>query len=98
MYQPVLQNAYQNGGEVIVQLKMYCGEQYKGQILDLAAETFNLFHSGPNGGMLWTFKYEDIAFCGQVIEMPTLHAEAVKAPARPAQARGEVQPEVEELE
>ncbi|WP_373533410.1 hypothetical protein [Vampirovibrio sp.] len=76
MFEPTLKSAYESGAEVIVQLKHYCCEQYKGRILELSDNTFNLFHSGPDGGMLWTFQLKDIAFCGLVVELPNLAEEA----------------------
>lgn len=69
-FSPVLQKAFDGGSEILVQMKHSCGDQYKGQILDIQAETFNLYHSGPEGGVLWTFCKADIAFCGLIIDPP----------------------------
>lgn len=76
MFEHTLKAAHESGAEVIVQFKHHCCDQYKGRILELTKDTFNLFHSGPSGGMLWTFQMSDIAFCGLVLELPNLEAEA----------------------
>lgn len=86
MFEPILKSAYESGAEIIVQLKHYCCEQYQGRILELSDNTFNLFHSGPGGGMLWTFLIKDIAFCGVVVDLPRLE----EAPSRTRKSRTEV--------
>lgn len=72
MFDHILKTAHESGGEVLVQLKSNCCEQYKGRILNLDSKHFTLFHSGPGGGVLWAFKRKDVAYCGLVVELPEL--------------------------
>ena len=71
MFDKILESAHGSGGDVLVQIKNHCCEQYRGRVQDLDAEYFTLFHSGPGGGVLWAFKREDIAFCGLIVEFPS---------------------------
>lgn len=71
LFNHILKTAHESGGEILVQLKEYCCDPYKGRVLDLSDDMFSLFHSGPGGGVLWAFRREDIAFCGLVVELPT---------------------------
>lgn len=72
MFERILQAAFDSGSEVIIQIKDFCCDSYQGRIQNLTDDGyFSLFHSGPKGGVLWTFKIADIAFCGQVIEIPS---------------------------
>lgn len=73
MFGKILETAYESGAEVIVQLKEFCCDQYKGRVLDLNNEFFSIFHSGSGGGVHWAFKRDDIAFIGLVVELPDLN-------------------------
>ncbi len=83
MFDHILRTAHESGGEVLVQLKSNCCEQYKGRILNLDSKHFTLFHSGPGGGVLWAFKRKDIAYCGLVVELPALQ-DTKNPPERPS--------------
>lgn len=66
----ILKSAKESGAGVIVVLKSCQGDTHQGQILDLNARTFTLFHSGTDGGILWCFELSDIACCGLVVDLP----------------------------
>jgi hypothetical protein len=68
--------ACQAGGDVIIQLKDAKGETYKGRIQSVTPTGFTLFHSGPKGGILWAFRYQDVATCGLLVDMPPQDAVA----------------------
>lgn len=70
MFEKILKTAHDSGGEVLVQIKNHGCEQFKGRVQELNSDCFTLFHSGPEGGVLWAFKREDIAFCGLIVELP----------------------------
>lgn len=70
----LLKTAHENGAEIMVQLKNYCGDPYKGKVLELFEETFTLFHSGVSGGVLWSFSKADVAFCGLIVALPAIAA------------------------
>ncbi|MEM0952475.1 MAG: hypothetical protein AAGI66_10105 [Cyanobacteria bacterium P01_H01_bin.74] len=70
MFDKILKTAHETGAEVMVQLKDFCYDQYKGRILEVSPDYFSLFHSGPGGGVHWAFKREDIAFIGLIVELP----------------------------
>lgn len=70
MFNKILDTAHQSGAEVLVHLKDFCCEPFKGRVLEMDQEYFSLFHSGPGGGVHWAFKLEDVAFCGLVLELP----------------------------
>lgn len=72
MFDSQLQSALDTGAEILVQLRSTggCNEPYQGRILAITPETFNLYHSGPHGGVLWTFCKQDIAYCGLIVEAP----------------------------
>jgi len=72
MFNKILQTAHETGAEILLQLKDFCCEQYKGRVLELDEEYFSLFHSGPGGGVHWVFKRADIAFVGLIVELPEL--------------------------
>ena len=69
-FDPLLKTAHDNGAEIMIQLKEFCCDPYKGKILELHNDSFTLFHSGPGGGVLWSFSKTDVAFCGLVVELP----------------------------
>lgn len=71
MFERILKQAYETGGEVIVDLK-YCGDLFQGRVYDLESDAFTLYHSGPQGGVLWAFKLEDVAYCGLRVAPPVL--------------------------
>ena len=79
MFTKILETAHESGAEVLVQLKGFCYDQYKGRVLELDKEYFSLFHSGNGGGVHWAFKREDIAFVGLIIELPDLEQNVSKA-------------------
>jgi hypothetical protein len=72
MFDSQLQTALDTGAEILVQLRNTggCSEPYQGRILAITPETFNLYHSGSHGGVLWTFRKQDIACCGLIVEAP----------------------------
>jgi hypothetical protein len=71
-FDPLLKTAHDNGAEIMVQLKDFCGDPYKGKVLELFDDTFTLFHSGISGGVLWSFSKADVAFCGLIVELPSI--------------------------
>ncbi|WP_373531919.1 hypothetical protein [Vampirovibrio sp.] len=71
-FDPLLKTAYDNGAEIMIQLKDFCGNPYQGKVLALNEDAFTLFHSGLGGGVLWSFAKADVAFCGLIVELPAL--------------------------
>jgi hypothetical protein len=71
-FDPLLKTAHDNGAEIMIQLKDFCGDPYKGKILELSEDAFTLFHSGSGGGVLWSFSKADVAFCGLIVELPAI--------------------------
>ncbi|WP_303673444.1 hypothetical protein [Vampirovibrio chlorellavorus] len=85
-FDPLLKTAHDSGAEVMIQLRELCCDPYKGKITTLNADDFTLFHSGTDGGVLWSFLKKDVAFCGLLVERPddpfkTLCAESSQAAA-----------------
>jgi hypothetical protein len=70
MFNRILETAFDQGSEVILKIKSHSCDSYIGKIQSLDIEFLTLFHSGEEGGILWAFKREDIAFCGLVVELP----------------------------
>jgi hypothetical protein len=70
MFDVMLKTAFENGNELIVQMKGCGPDPFKGKILDLNANFFTLFHSANDGGVLWAFKQEDIGCIGLLVETP----------------------------
>lgn len=71
MYKKLLQTTMDSGNEMIVSLKNVACDTFQGRILDVSDDCFSMFHSGPEGGILWLFKIEDIHHCGLVVDLPT---------------------------
>jgi hypothetical protein len=69
--------ACQAGSDVVIQLKQAKGDTYQGRIQSVTATGFTLFHSGPKGGILWAFRYTDVATCGLLVDMPPQDMEAM---------------------
>jgi|GEM_PF-2010170 len=70
MFDSILETALDQGSEVIIRIKSHACDSYIGKIQSLDTEYFTLFHSGDEGGILWAFKRDDIAFMGLVVEVP----------------------------
>lgn len=69
-FDPLLKTAHDTGAEIMIQLRKNCCDPYKGKITSLNAHDFTLFHSGTDGGVLWSFLKKDVAFCGLLVERP----------------------------
>lgn len=72
MFKQQLQTAHISGGELIVTIRTQPSSRYQGKIMEVRDGFFTLFHSGSGGGVLWTFRINDIASCGLLIEVPEL--------------------------
>lgn len=69
-FDPLLKTAHDTGAEVMIQLRELCCDPFKGKITALNPDDFTLFHSGTDGGVLWSFLKKDVAFCGLLVERP----------------------------
>ncbi|MBY0449447.1 MAG: hypothetical protein K2X01_02320 [Cyanobacteria bacterium] len=70
LIQHLLHQAFESGKELLVQLKTPGTDLYQGKILDLQEDSFTLFHSGRDGGVLWAFNRSDVDHCGLIIDLP----------------------------
>jgi hypothetical protein len=69
-FDPLLKTAHDTGAEVMIQLRKNCCDPFKGKITSLNPHDFTLFHSGTDGGVLWSFLKKDVAYCGLLVERP----------------------------
>ncbi|MNX87948.1 hypothetical protein D3C86_1199020 [compost metagenome] len=70
MFERMIREAFHNGSEAKVYIRGVPDTYFHGRVQDVAGGYFSLFHSGASRGMLWAFRFEDVAACALETRLP----------------------------
>ncbi|MBO9538990.1 hypothetical protein J7643_00175 [bacterium] len=86
MFERMIREAFHSGCEAKVYIRGVPDTYFHGRVQDVEDGYFSLFHSGASRGMLWAFRFEDVAACAletrlpAAVPLPDPLADSVSAP------------------